>query len=76
MYCLNSGVWDELQAQKCFQRISFTKYLRLTLVFRGNSALWGKFNFFFSSIFAAINKIFIWPGRLGTRLFYEAEALS
>ena len=27
------GVWGELEAKKCFQRQSFTKYLRLTLVF-------------------------------------------
>ena len=26
-------VWGELEAEKCFQRQSFTKYLRLTLIF-------------------------------------------
>ena len=26
-------VWGELEAKKCFQKQSFTKYLRLTLVF-------------------------------------------
>ena len=27
------GVWGELESKKSFQRRSFTKYLRLTLVF-------------------------------------------
>ena len=27
------GVWDEIEAKKCFQRQSLTKYLRLNLVF-------------------------------------------
>ena len=27
------GVWGELEAKNCFQRQSFTKYLKLTLVF-------------------------------------------
>ena len=30
---------------------SFTKYFRLTLVFKWNSALWEKFNFCFSRVF-------------------------
>ena len=38
-------VWGELEAKKCFQKQSFTKYLRLTLVFMWNSALREKFNF-------------------------------
>ena len=38
---------------------SFTKYFRLTLVFMQNSALQEKFNFFFSGVFASINKICI-----------------
>ena len=54
------GVWDGLETQKCFQRQSFTKYLRLTLVSLSNSALREKFNFcFFKSFFASIKKIFI-----------------
>ena len=36
------GVLDELGAKGCFQRQSFTKYLRLTVVFMRNSALGGK----------------------------------
>ena len=27
------GVWGKLEAKKCFQRQSFTKYLRLAIVF-------------------------------------------
>ena len=27
------GIWGQLEAKNCFQRQSFTKYLRLTLVF-------------------------------------------
>ena len=45
------GVWDELEAQKCFQRQSFTKYLRLTLVFIQNNARREKINFCFSKVF-------------------------
>ena len=26
------GIWGEIEAKKCFQRKTFTKYLRLTLV--------------------------------------------
>ena len=33
------GIWGELAVKKCFQRQSFTKYLRLTIVFMWNSAL-------------------------------------
>ena len=50
---------------------SFTKYLRLTLVFLWNSALWEKFYFCFSRV------VFILAGRLGTRLsFFELYSLS
>ena len=45
------GVWGELESKKGFQRKPFTKYLRLTLVFRWNSALPEKFNFYFSRVF-------------------------
>ena len=55
---------------------SFTKYLRLTLVFMWNTALREKFNFCFQEFFVSIIfvsiKFFIFPGRLCTRLsFYE-----
>ena len=56
------GVWGKLEAKKCFQCQSFTKYLRLTLVFMWNSAL--------QEFFASINNVFILAGRLGTRLSY------
>ena len=36
-------VRDQLEAKKCFRRQSFTKYLRLTLVFMRTSALNEKF---------------------------------
>ena len=39
---------------------SWTKYLRQTLVFILNSALWEKFNFCFSGFFARLTKILIW----------------
>ena len=48
------GVWDELETQKCFQRQSFTKYVRLTLVSMSNSALREKFNFCFSRVFLLV----------------------
>ena len=41
------GVWSEFEAENCFSRQSFTKYLRLALVFMGNSTLPEKFNFCF-----------------------------
>ena len=53
------GAWCELDLKKGFQRQSFTKYLRLTLVFMQNSALREKFNFYVSVVFLSINKIFI-----------------
>ena len=58
------GVWGELESKKGFQRQSFTKCLRLTLVFNRNSALREKFNFCFSRVFASINKTFNYAGRL------------
>ena len=48
------GVWGGLETQKCFQRQSFTKYLRLTLVSMSNSALREKFNFCFSRVFLLV----------------------
>ena len=39
------GVWSELESKRGFKRQSFTKYLRLTLVFIGISALREKLDF-------------------------------
>ena len=44
------GIWGELESKKSFQRQSFTKYLRLNLVFMWNSTLWEKWFLFFKSI--------------------------
>ena len=48
--------------KKCFQRQSFTKYFRLTIVFMRNSALREKFNFFFffKSFLLVLTKFSIW----------------
>ena len=45
------GAWDELQIKNSLQRQSWTKYIRQTLVFMWNSALWENFNFYFSAVF-------------------------
>ena len=45
------GLWRGIIIKKCFQRQSFAKYLRLTLIFMPSSALRKKFNFFFPNIF-------------------------
>ena len=58
------GVWSKLEAKKCFQRQSFTNYLRLTQNFMRNSVLREKFNFF-SKVFASIDKTLLLAGRLG-----------
>ena len=72
------GVWVELEAKHCFQRQSFTEYLKLTLVFIRNSVLREKFHFCFSRVFVSISvQIFILAGRLGTGLlFYGVLRLS
>ena len=57
---------EQLRSKNCFQRQSWTKYLRLTLVFMRNSALQEKFNCF-SGVFANVNKILKLGGELGTR---------
>ena len=44
-------VWGDLESKKCFQRQSFIKYFRPTLVFLCNSALPEKFNFCFLRLF-------------------------
>ena len=45
------GIWGELAVKKCFQRQSFTKYLRLTIVFMWNSALRKNSNICISRVF-------------------------
>ena len=45
-------IWGKLEAKNYFQRQSFTKYLRLTLVSMLSSALCEKFNFSFSKNFS------------------------
>ena len=71
------GVWVKLEVKNYFQRQSFTKYLRLTLVFM-QIVLYRKILIFvFQEFFAIINKICILAGRLSTRLlFYEVLRLS
>ena len=44
------GVWGTLESKKYFHRQSFTKYLRLTLVFMPNNPLREKLNFCFSRV--------------------------
>ena len=61
------GIWGKLQAEKCFHRQSFTKYLRLTPVFMQNSALRGKLNFCFSRAFWWFERKIPFGRRLGTR---------
>ena len=40
--------WGQLKLKKIFPRHKLTKYLRLTIVFIGNSVEREKFNFYFS----------------------------
>ena len=70
-------VWDELKAKNCFQRKSFTKFLRLTQVFMRNRALPEKFNFYVSKLLLVLRKLLFLAGRLGTRLlFYKVLRIS
>ena len=48
---IHEGDWGELEAKKYFQRQPWTNYLTQTLVFMGNSAPRGKFDFYFSRVF-------------------------
>ena len=65
-------VSSKLKSEKSFQRQSFTKYLRLTLVFMWNREQWKSLISIFEEFFTSFNKIFILAGRLHTRLsFYE-----
>ena len=62
------GDCGELEAKYCFQRQSWPKHMRQTLVLVRNSTLREKFNFNFWIVFASIDKISILGRRLGTRL--------
>ena len=63
------GVWGELEAKRCLQRQSFTKYLRLwfscEIMHYGKSLI-----SVFEEFFANIKKILILAGRLGIRLSF------
>ena len=50
------GFGGDLASIECFQRQSVTKYLRLTLVFMWNSALWENLIANFEDFFASIKK--------------------
>ena len=45
------GVWGELEANKCFQRRSFTKFLTLALIFMWHNTVREKCNFCFWGTF-------------------------
>ena len=45
------GDWGKLEAKYFFQRQSWAKYMRQTLVLVWNSTLWEKFNFNFWTVF-------------------------
>ena len=54
------GVFGKLEAKICFQKQSFTKYLRQTLVLLYEIAKYGKvFISIFQQFFASINKLFL-----------------
>ena len=55
------GVWVELKLKKDFQRQSFTRYLRLTLVFMWNAVLREMFNFC-KGFLMVLAKLLFWPG--------------
>ena len=58
-------VWGELEEKQCFQRQSFTKYLRKALVSMWNSKIRETFNFYFSAVFCWYQQSFYfekWPG--------------
>ena len=62
-------VRSKLEANKCFQKQSFTKYLRETLVLLCEIAKYEKvFIYIFRQFFASINKFLGEGGGLGTRL--------
>ena len=62
------GVWGDLEKEKCFQRQSSTKYLKLTL-FPCEIVHYGKILIsVFQELFSSLKEIFILGFRLGTRL--------
>ena len=70
-------VWGKLEAKNCFQRQSFTQYLRQTLVFMWNCKIRESLISIFHQSFAGNNKIFILGGGLDARLkFYEVSRFS
>ena len=61
--------WGELEARNCFQRQSWTNFMRETLVFKWNSTIRENFKFF-QQFSGSIKKILGLEGRLGTRLYF------
>ena len=61
--------WSELEARNCFQRQSWTNFMRQTLVFMRNSAIRENFKTF-QQFSASIKKNLGLEGRLGTRLYF------
>ena len=52
-----------IRRNKIIKPVTLTKYLRLTLVFIGNSAQWEKSNFcFFKSFLLVLTKLSFWHG--------------
>ena len=45
------GPGRDLEAKYCLRRQSWSRYFRQTVVILWNGTLWGKFNFYFSTIF-------------------------
>ena len=56
------GVWGKLEAKKCFQRKSFTKCLRLTLVFVRKVHYGKNLISVFQGFLPSIDKISIFAG--------------
>ena len=61
-------MWGKVERKNCFQRQSYTRFFRLTLVFMRNSTLRKSLISVFQEFFPSINKMFTLNGRLGTRL--------
>ena len=61
-------VVKELKLVKVFGTSTTIHNFRLTLVSMWNSAPRGKLNFYFSTVFLSIDKIFVLAGKLGTGL--------
>ena len=73
-YYQRSQVWrglGQVRSKKLLPKTTMDRTFE-TLIFSWNSALRENFNFYFSNLFAIIDKIYILTGRIGTRLsFYE-----